>query len=94
MHEKHRGHEAMHLEMMLVLVVTLVVAQVLLVQWKKRQYRSYSLVTLLGLWLIPVSISCYQQWWRFIIVWVLYSILSALILRSAAQRPILGSTPR
>lgn len=42
MHEKHRGHESMHLEMMLVLVVTLVVAQLLLVHWKKRHYRSYS----------------------------------------------------
>lgn len=94
MHEKHRGHETMHLEMMLVLVVTLVVAQILLVQWKKRHNRSYSLVTLLGLWLIPVSISCYHQWWRFIICWVLYSISSSIVLRQAAQRPILGSTPR
>lgn len=42
MHEKHRGHESMHLEMMLVLVATLVIAQLLLVHWKKRHYRSYS----------------------------------------------------
>lgn len=32
----------MHLEMMLILLVTLIVAQVALVQWKKRNYRSYS----------------------------------------------------
>lgn len=41
MHVKHRGHEAMHLEMMLVLIVTLVVAQVALVQWKRRHFKSY-----------------------------------------------------
>ncbi|KAE9419622.1 hypothetical protein Angca_005081, partial [Angiostrongylus cantonensis] len=41
LHEKHRGHEQMHLEMMLILVVTLVVAQVFLVQWKKRHFKSY-----------------------------------------------------
>ena len=41
LHEKHRGHEAMHAEMVLILIVTLVVAQVLLVQWKQRHFRSY-----------------------------------------------------
>lgn len=47
MHEKHKGHESMHLEMMIILLVTLIVAQVLLVQWKKRAYRSYSVTNLL-----------------------------------------------
>lgn len=42
MHEKHKGHEAMHLEMILILLATLIVAQIFLVEWKKRHYRSYS----------------------------------------------------
>lgn len=42
MHEKHKGHESMHLEMMLILLTTLVIAQIILVEWKKRHYRSYS----------------------------------------------------
>jgi RING finger protein 121 len=41
LHEKHRGHEAMHAEMVLILIATLVVAQILLVQWKQRYFRSY-----------------------------------------------------
>lgn len=41
LHEKHKGHEAMHAEMVLILIVTLVVAQILLVQWKQRYFRSY-----------------------------------------------------
>lgn len=42
MHEKHKGHDAMHAEMIIILFVTLIVAQVALVEWKKRHYRSYS----------------------------------------------------
>ena len=42
MHEKHKGHEAMHSEMVLILFVTLIIAQITLVEWKKRHYKSYS----------------------------------------------------
>lgn len=42
MHEKHKGHEAMHSEMVLILFITLIIAQVTLVEWKKRHYKSYS----------------------------------------------------
>ncbi len=41
LHEKHRGHEAMHAEMVLILLGTLVIAQILLVQWKQRHFHSY-----------------------------------------------------
>lgn len=42
MHEKHKGHESMHAEMVIILLITLVVAQIVLVEWKKRHYKSYS----------------------------------------------------
>ena len=42
MHAKHKGHEAMHAEMVLILIVTLVVAQLVLVQWKQRHSKSYN----------------------------------------------------
>lgn len=42
LHVKHRGHEAMHAEMVMILVATLVVAQIVLVQWKQRHHRSYN----------------------------------------------------
>lgn len=38
-HEKHKGHEQMHAEMFLILIVTLIVAQIVLVEWKKRHYK-------------------------------------------------------
>lgn len=42
MHEQHKGHDAMHAEMMIILIVTVIVAQFVLVEWKKRHYRSFS----------------------------------------------------
>lgn len=48
LHEQHRGHDAMHAEMVLILIVTLVIAQIALVEWKKRYYKSYS-VSIIGM---------------------------------------------
>lgn len=47
LHEKHRGHEEMHIEMFSILIVTLVVAQIALVQWKKRHFKSYQVILIL-----------------------------------------------
>lgn len=60
MHEKHKGHESMHAEMVIILLVTLIVAQIVLVEWKKRHYKSYSvrnsiLFPILGLTMSPTS---------------------------------------
>lgn len=47
LHQQHKGHEAMHMEMVLILIGTMIVAQILLVEWKRRHYRSYSVHDLL-----------------------------------------------
>ncbi len=41
MHEKHRGHESMHAEMVLILFATLVISQVALVKWRQVYPNSY-----------------------------------------------------
>lgn len=41
MHEKHKGHEAMHAEMVLVLLAALILGQVVLVFWRNKHPRSY-----------------------------------------------------
>lgn len=41
LHEQHKGHDKMHAEMVLILIMTLVVAQFVLLEWKRRHYRSY-----------------------------------------------------
>lgn len=48
MYKLHRGHESMHVEMVLIFLSVLVVAQIVLVQWRQRHSRSYN-VSHLGL---------------------------------------------
>lgn len=42
MYKMHRGHESMHVEMILIFLCTLVIAQIVLVQWRQRHGRSYN----------------------------------------------------
>ena len=41
LHEKHRGHESMHAEMILILFATLVISQIALVKWRELYPSSY-----------------------------------------------------
>lgn len=94
LHELHKGHESMHLSMVLILVVTIVVAQVVLVEWKRRHYKSYSFFTMLAMWIIPLFLSIKNEWWRFISTWVIFSCLTGIVVRKATQKPISVTTPR
>ncbi|XP_050580591.1 RING finger protein 121 isoform X1 [Bombus affinis] len=94
MHEKHKGHDEMHLEMLLILFGTLLVAQIILVEWKKIHYKSYQFVTLIAMWIIPFALSLRHHWWRFIFFWLVTSCITGLVVRKAVQKPIAGTTPR
>ena len=52
MHEKHRGHESMHAEMILILFATLIISQIALVKWRQIYPNSYhvSFENVLVLW--------------------------------------------
>ena len=50
LHEKHRGHESMHAEMILILFATLVISQIALVKWKQIYPSSYH-VSCQDIWL-------------------------------------------
>ncbi|XP_008209281.1 RING finger protein 121 isoform X1 [Nasonia vitripennis] len=94
MHEQHRGHESMHMEMMLILIVTVIVSEVILITWKQRHYKSYQLITLFGMWIIPLGMCIRNLWWRFIFLWLVFSCITGLIVRKTVQRPMQGTTPR
>ncbi|XP_009572053.1 PREDICTED: RING finger protein 121-like, partial [Fulmarus glacialis] len=94
MHAKHRGHEAMHAEMVLILIATLVVAQLLLVQWKQRHPRSYNMVTLFQMWVVPLYFTIKLYWWRFLVIWVFFSAVTAFVTFRATRKPLVQTTPR
>ncbi|KAM3837507.1 LOW QUALITY PROTEIN: E3 ubiquitin ligase RNF121 [Vipera latastei] len=94
MHAKHRGHEAMHAEMVLILIATLVVAQLLLVQWKQRHPRSYNMVTLFQMWVVPLYFTVKLHWWRFLGIWIVFSAITAFVTFRATRKPLVQTTPR
>uniref|UniRef100_A0A2K5N5Z2 Ring finger protein 121 n=1 Tax=Cercocebus atys TaxID=9531 RepID=A0A2K5N5Z2_CERAT len=94
MHAKHRGHEAMHAEMVLILIATLVVAQLLLVQWKQRHPRSYNMVTLFHFFFVPLYFTVKLHWWRFLVIWILFSAVTAFVTFRATRFFFVQTTPR
>ncbi|KAG8137157.1 putative RING finger protein [Naja naja] len=82
MHAKHRGHEAMHAEMVLILIATLVVAQLLL------------MVTLFQMWVVPLYFTVKLHWWRFLGIWVFFSAITAFVTFRATRKPLVQTTPR
>ncbi|XFF86627.1 hypothetical protein AB1E18_012846 [Capra hircus] len=93
-YEMHRGHEAMHVEMIWVFLCALVVAQVALAQWRQRHGRSYNLVTLLQMWVVPLYFTIKLYWWRFLSMWGMFSVITSYILFRATRKPLSGRTPR
>eukprot|EP00887_Chlorella_sp_A99_P007802 scaffold20.g7802.t1 len=66
-----------------------------LVFWHKRHKRSYDLVQLLGLFLVPAAICLHAGFWRFLAVWLLYSGVTAHFLAACSLRGRLDkSLPR
>ena len=51
-----------------IILFVMIFAQSALVNWRKTHRRSYDLVTLGGLWLIPPIASVFGQFWRFLTV--------------------------
>ncbi|VDD79565.1 unnamed protein product [Mesocestoides corti] len=92
--EEHKGHEAMHLEMFLILVFFTFGAQFALMAWKKYYPKSYHLLTLLGMWIVPICYSIYMLYVRFIITWFLFSLITGVMVYLSSCHRISTSTPR
>ena len=48
MHEKHHGHEHMHAMMLLILLGSMFIAQILLILWKKKSFKTYQNASMFG----------------------------------------------
>uniref|UniRef100_A0A667GMY5 Ring finger protein 175 n=1 Tax=Lynx canadensis TaxID=61383 RepID=A0A667GMY5_LYNCA len=90
MYKMHRGHESMHVEMILIFLCALVIAQIVLVQWRQRHGRSYNLVTLLQMWVVPLYFTIKLYWWRFLSMWGMFSVITSYVLFRATRKPLSG----
>ncbi|PKC16948.1 hypothetical protein RhiirA5_346964, partial [Rhizophagus irregularis] len=87
--------EKQHGTMALILLAALFGFQFLILYWKSKHYRSFQAVTLVGLWLIPMYFFGLQaHFWRFLSIWVLYSIANSWVLYLASRKPLDHQTPR
>lgn len=79
---EERLSPGMAILLMYTLLFLMLGAQTALFVWKKRHQKSYDLVTLFGLWLIPAIISLQLHFWRFLVIWALISAVTGYFLYS------------
>ncbi|KAF5398734.1 RING finger protein [Paragonimus heterotremus] len=94
LHEIHRGHEEMHLEMFIIAMVSLFVCQVLLMTWKKYHFKTYQFATLIAMWTVPFVYSLFARFPRFIVIWFLFSLITGSMVYMASKKRISTTTPR
>lgn len=92
--EKHRGHEQMHSSMLLIFVASIIVAQLLLMGWRRIHPKSFNLATLFGLWLIPPFIALRAGNTRFLIIWSIFSLLNGFVVAKGMAKPLASWVPK
>ncbi|CEF67845.1 Zinc finger, RING-type domain and Zinc finger, RING/FYVE/PHD-type domain and Domain of unknown function DUF2040 domain-containing protein [Strongyloides ratti] len=94
MHRKHANHDVMHAEILIIFIIALIIFQLLLIWWKSKNFKSYQLVSLLGLWAIPFFVAMTKHWYRFILTWVIFTTFNIYLYRKTNQPHISGKIPR
>lgn len=93
-HKEHAGHESQHAMMLLILIFALIVTQILLCIWKKYHFKSYQLSSTVGLLVIPFLTCIHFGWWRFVIIFCIFTFITVNYAKLAFRRHISGTTPR
>ena len=78
----------------LVLMFTMAIAQIGVYVWKKRSPKTFNLTTLTLLWIFPFLLSAYSLYWRFVLVWLIFSCRTASIIMKARKKQLEKRTPR
>ncbi|PJF17393.1 hypothetical protein PSACC_02845 [Paramicrosporidium saccamoebae] len=71
-----------------------VVFQYGLLLWKRKHPNTYLLTSLFLLWVFPLFIAINNSFWRFTIVWLIYSATNYRVIRAASQPKLDPKTPR
>eukprot|EP00899_Mesostigma_viride_P018973 jgi/Mesvir1/27077/Mv20768-RA.1 len=100
-HHMHRPHPWLHEEadphagiIFLLIMSFMVLAQFSIFYWKKNHFRSYQLVTLMGMWIIPPIFCLHFRYWRMLATWSVFTAVTAGMVYLASRRPLASSTPR
>ncbi|KAI9261603.1 hypothetical protein BDA99DRAFT_511877 [Phascolomyces articulosus] len=90
----HQGHEKRHELMAFILLFALFASQFLILYWKKKHYRSYQAVSLSGLYFFPVLFGLHDGWYRFLVIWTIFSMVNGFVIYKASRKPLESMTPR
>ena len=52
------------------------------------------MVTLFQMWVVPLYFTIKLYWWRFLVIWVLFSAVTAFVTFRATRKPLVQTTPR
>lgn len=74
--------------------VAIIGFQLGLLYWKRKHSRSFSLVSLSLLWVVPFFMAVKNRFWRFPLVWIIYTLVNFGLFRMASQPKLDPVVPR
>src|SRR5204862_6726230 len=51
-----------------------------LLTWKKKAPKNFQNVSMFAMWLVPFGLAVYNNWWRFIGIWSVMSLITASLI--------------
>ncbi|KAK2488615.1 hypothetical protein MC885_008005 [Smutsia gigantea] len=54
----------------------------------------FQMVTLFQMWVVPLYFTVKLHWWRFLVIWTLFSAVTAFVTFRATRKPLVQTTPR
>lgn len=62
--------------------------------WQRHYFNSYQVVTLIGMYFIPVYFSVELHFYKMLVIWATFSVATAYVVFKATRKPLAQTTPR
>jgi RING finger protein 121 len=62
--------------------------------WKKKYQKSFKNFSLAGLFLVPLAMSLNMFYWRMVVIWTMFTSITAYLLKQASASPVPKGVPR